>query len=355
MDENFYSVLKIPQGATQRDIKIAYRKLVYAHHPDVNKTGNDEYIKIINVAYETLSDPVKRAAYDNRSKTNYRTSTPNTYSRRTYTSRRRQPQSFYRKTTDQSTYYYSLKTKLMGWGAVVATIFLIWFGIRAMHYYASIYYYDEAIIAESRHKYNQAFNLYVLAMREWGGKNVEASIRIIELNRQMGSYHAMVDNSEIGLSFDPDSTETAQLYYFKGIGFTLTKRFVEAEKAYLNSLTFNFNRDSIYYQLGSIYLNQLYNYTKAEKVYTYLLTDELNNTEDYYNRGTCYQNLGQHSKAIDDFLIILKNDPYNGKILFQLGRSYLALGQTEAACKYLRFAQQQSIKIDPVDFVKACD
>ena len=52
--------------------------------------------------------------------------------------------------------------------------------------------------------------------------------------------------------------------------------------------------------------------------------------------------------------MILKDDPYNGKVLFQLGRSYLALGQKETACEYLRFAQQQNIKIDPIDFEKAC-
>ncbi|VAW28722.1 hypothetical protein MNBD_BACTEROID06-1646, partial [hydrothermal vent metagenome] len=108
-------------------------------------------------------------------------------------------------------------------------------------------------------------------------------------------------------------------------------------------------------QLGPIYLNQMQQYNEALKIYSYLLLDEVNNTEDYYNRAVSYQYLGKHTLALADLLTILKDDPYNGKILFQLGRSYLALGQQEKACEYLRFAKKQGININPADFTKACD
>jgi len=77
--------------------------------------------------------------------------------------------------------------------------------------------------------------------------------------------------------------------------------------------------------------------------------------EDYFNRATCYQLQGEHQLAIDDLLIVLKEDPYNGKILFQLGRSYLALGQKEIACKYFRFAKKQGVNIDPNELSQTCD
>ena len=76
---------------------------------------------------------------------------------------------------------------------------------------------------------------------------------------------------------------------------------------------------------------------------------------DYYDRGICYQYLGKHQEAIHDFLVVLKYEPFNGKTLFQIGRSYLALGQKEKACYYLRFSENQSINIDPEDLAKACD
>ncbi|XP_057794849.1 chaperone protein dnaJ 11, chloroplastic-like [Salvia miltiorrhiza] len=62
-----YDVLGIDAGATFQEIKSAYRKLARTLHPDVaNKGGEtaDEFIRV-HAAYSTLSDPEKRAVYDN--------------------------------------------------------------------------------------------------------------------------------------------------------------------------------------------------------------------------------------------------------------------------------------------------
>ncbi|MCL1941462.1 MAG: molecular chaperone DnaJ [Synergistaceae bacterium] len=64
--EDLYQILGVPHEATQADIKKAYRKLAMQFHPDNNK-GNEEAentFKKINAAYEVLSDPDKRARYD---------------------------------------------------------------------------------------------------------------------------------------------------------------------------------------------------------------------------------------------------------------------------------------------------
>ena len=64
--EDLYQILGVPRDASQADIKKAYRKLAIQYHPDNNK-GNEEAettFKKINAAYEVLSDPDKRARYD---------------------------------------------------------------------------------------------------------------------------------------------------------------------------------------------------------------------------------------------------------------------------------------------------
>jgi curved DNA-binding protein len=64
--KDLYSVLGIARGASEKDIKAAYRKLARKYHPDVNP-GNkaaEETFKTINGAYEVLSDPDKRKKYD---------------------------------------------------------------------------------------------------------------------------------------------------------------------------------------------------------------------------------------------------------------------------------------------------
>jgi len=64
---NYYETLNVSSDATSDEIKKSYRKLVKEHHPD--KTGGDDSkFKQISEAYETLSDPVKKEQYDNKSR-----------------------------------------------------------------------------------------------------------------------------------------------------------------------------------------------------------------------------------------------------------------------------------------------
>jgi molecular chaperone DnaJ len=63
---DFYEILGVPRGASDEDIKKAYRRLAMKHHPDRNKDRKDAEtdFKEAKEAYEVLSDKDKRAAYD---------------------------------------------------------------------------------------------------------------------------------------------------------------------------------------------------------------------------------------------------------------------------------------------------
>jgi molecular chaperone DnaJ len=64
-DENHYQILEVSQTANQREIKQAYRRLAKQFHPDSQRETSDrEKIIRINAAYEVLSDPQHRRAYD---------------------------------------------------------------------------------------------------------------------------------------------------------------------------------------------------------------------------------------------------------------------------------------------------
>lgn len=63
--KDYYETLGIKRGATEAEIKSAYRKLARKYHPDVNKTKEaEEKFKDINEAYEVLGDKQKRQRYD---------------------------------------------------------------------------------------------------------------------------------------------------------------------------------------------------------------------------------------------------------------------------------------------------
>jgi curved DNA-binding protein len=63
---DYYKTLGVERGATQAEIKSAYRKLARKHHPDVNPNNKDAEtrFKQINEAYQVLSDAAKRKKYD---------------------------------------------------------------------------------------------------------------------------------------------------------------------------------------------------------------------------------------------------------------------------------------------------
>ena len=74
---DYYQVLQVDSRAEKDVIDVAYRRLAFKYHPDLsNLPDATERMKRINTAYEVLSDPVKRAAYDKSRGANASTERP---------------------------------------------------------------------------------------------------------------------------------------------------------------------------------------------------------------------------------------------------------------------------------------
>lgn len=70
MDKNYYEILEVGKNASPEIIDKAYKTLAKKYHPDlqddIHKKEAEETFKIINEAYETLSNPEQRSLYDQK-------------------------------------------------------------------------------------------------------------------------------------------------------------------------------------------------------------------------------------------------------------------------------------------------
>src|SRR5215472_1700559 len=65
-EKDYYKVLGVPDGATDKEITRAYRKLAKKYHPDANAgdSAAENHFKEVSAAYDVLGDAGKRKEYD---------------------------------------------------------------------------------------------------------------------------------------------------------------------------------------------------------------------------------------------------------------------------------------------------
>ncbi|MEO7002519.1 MAG: J domain-containing protein, partial [Ktedonobacterales bacterium] len=62
--QDYYAILEVAPSADEETIRQAYRRLAWRYHPDIAGIQSDEQMRALNAAYQALSDPDRRRAYN---------------------------------------------------------------------------------------------------------------------------------------------------------------------------------------------------------------------------------------------------------------------------------------------------
>ena len=125
-EQDHYAILRVHPDAEPEVITAAYRSLARLYHPDRNRSPDAaRRMAQINIAYDVLSDPVRRAAYDQDRQAARSRQTPRTQSGTSSQRRRGPAEEEYDWTNVPGTTTVTVRSAGSGWGACCGCIVLI--------------------------------------------------------------------------------------------------------------------------------------------------------------------------------------------------------------------------------------
>ena len=362
MEQNFYTVLGIPQTATLQEIKLAYKRLALKYHPDKNP-GNyiaEEHFKSVNSAYQTLSNPGKRARYDLKlmyqrqqrqivqheqpyySTRYYQTRPPSSVSERYYRTRE-QNRRFSRKDLWLTIGFVA--------GIMAFTILLK----VVMDHIASEDNYKTAVAYIADGKYTSAHSLLTDAIH-FKPEHAAAFQRRAEL--EFNVFHnysaALLDlNQVIALQDRP----TAQVYYMRGVSNMQLTNYQQAERDLNIALNLKKNYWDAYLARGEVRLFYLQQPDEAIADFTVYIDRNSKGsklTDALTFRGFAYfkQDMPELSEA--DYVHALDIDQKNGRVHYLLGQTQLVLRQQENACQHFSMAYDLGYSAALVELREIC-
>lgn len=338
---NYYSILGISQTATSKEVKLAYKQLAVKYHPDKNP-GNaraEEFFKLINTAYQVLSNPNKRAQYDlklhyqqqQRQIVRPQQPYPNTYSRQTRPPASVYERHYHRRPTHKR---FSKKDLYITLTFITSILFFSFLLKVVMDYVTGEDKYETAVTYMEEGKYSSAHSLLSDAIH-FMPDNAEAykARASLELNVYENYKAALYDlNKAIALEESP----SAQTYYMRGRSFLLLSEYKKAEADLTYAIQLDKKLWEAHLARGEVRVFYLNNYKDAiSDLSTYLNNGngskkELVDALTY--RGFAYYKTEDFSAAEKDYKRGLAEDKANGRLYYLLGRNQLEQQQPDSAC-----------------------
>lgn len=347
---DYYAILSLSRFASPAEIKHAYRAKAKLYHPDLHP-GQPEYeeaFKLVNEAYEVLSNKERKAHYDyifssQELEVNQRTETqPYQRPSTAYTQR---PTNKGSSTWYNSSYEYSTKVKLQGAAFVLFIILLVTGGPLGLEIWQSEKDFAEGMEFYEDGNYFAAINRFELSMRDIGFRNTEACSLVSRiLIYHYREYEYALSYLDRGIEYSDDPEVTATLQYWKGIVLAKTGHYDSSVGFFKESMDYTGDVDSVLFQLGSIYTYNLKIYDVGLEYF-----DQINDAAAYaveleFGRGFCHYHTGQYLDAITEFQKVVRTAPRNGPAYLMMGMAKIKLNQEDGACVDLHKALELGVR-----------
>lgn len=335
--DSLYSILGLPNFASDEDIKRAFRSLALLYHPDRNPDNveAEEKFKMLNDAYQILSNPEKKRRYDEiLLYGGYRYAYP--FNREETTTETPQQERYQRQYAYRETVYQRWKIERgkqekqsIIWAiGIVAYIFII---VKALFvFYARLEYFN-ATQAYQEKQYEKALQ----HLRNSNGTDNEyarAYFLAGQIYMEKFDYNGeAVANFTLGFEY---SYQIPTEYYFKrGMAYTYLKEENFAESDFRVVLQREPSYDKhITKILAEAYYMRFRNYDKAIVQYKKYLTYEPKFSEAYQNLGMMYKEKEQYNQAITNFTKFIGFQQDNSEILYERALCYLYTQDIESCC-----------------------
>ncbi|NDK54789.1 tetratricopeptide repeat protein [Pontibacter fetidus] len=343
MEQNFYTVLGISPAATQQEVKQAYKKLAIKYHPDKNP-GNraaEDKFKLVNTAYQTLSNPGKRARYDLKLQ----------YLRE----RQRVVQQYqpyynqrYRQTREPAPvserYYHNIRTEERRFSrkdlyitiSFVGGILLFSLLLKVvMDHISGEDKYKTALTYIADGKYSSAHRMLSDAI-QFKPKHTAAYKERGRLELTVfEDYEAALQdfNQAIALEEKP----SAEVYFMRGVSKQHLSSYQQAEADLSKAILLNEKLWDAYLARGEVRLFYLQKYKPAlSDLSTYLRygTAKDKRIAALTYRGFGYYKIEAWKLSEHDYRRALAIDNDNGRVHYLMGRTKLELQEPDSACIY---------------------
>jgi Tfp pilus assembly protein PilF len=317
---NYYQLLQVDPTAEQEVIQAAYRRLVLKYHPDTNKAVNaEERMKKINIAYETLRDPVKRAEYDQLRAAATRTPAQKYKTSGAATTEVKVPETAKPAAKGKAKPSGRRTTGILAAAAVLIAV--------------------AALIAVlSRQNQSPEVAPAVQGDAATHLTQGEQYLHDGKLSEAIAEFQAVVQ-------LDPGSVEghfrLGNTYFQQGQLDKATAEFQKTLELDSNNVDARSNLGAVYYQQGA--------FDKAAAEFKQAISLQPNDADIHYNLGAAYVQQYNYEAGITEFNEALRLSPELTRAYYGLGNAYKLQGKTQEAIQALEEFLSLSSASDEAD------